>query len=1412
MIQLSKFFKNDVAGNVQTLKPIILITEPKTNDVIFTLTQDKEELFDINGNKIDIISCINKVSNVRLSTDYDTKTLKINRLRCTLYNYYDVKYNLSEVITDSLSSKNLYLFYKSPTTNVIDIQNNLNDYDCAMVYKGEISRLEFNDSSITILAEDKTQIKIANKTVPYMSIDKLDSRIKNNLTEKYKKNDAVVPITFGRVDKAPCIVYYDNNTNRIMNVLVDVFPTSDTHKTSKIPSVLGTNFFNNPIYNYYIYIKQNNDYIILNHLVHTRNLQNNKYSRFEISSPKLSTSYLFPELQEDFDEDFDTWDFKAFQQRLAVSAVASDGSILDVKTVQENNIDNIHEHSNIERVYNNNGKPKNWYRSGDNLHISVQPFVTGNKIYNHETGIGEGRWVAIQLEGGVNLDLVNIQVNGQWAGNTWNMCSWRIANFGGDFYEDYPYSYEKIGWYIAPLASEIWKDLDIPDTLTTINSQEIFNKIMVTTNEDIELPPSPIDSSQPYEICPIYINTTNLEWYRDSSNFWGEYNTTNFGNTIEYKNINGLYYGQKGSSQNVRLETSANSHNLIGMFEFNHAASTSDVHSYMTSLSVDNFALLHSVVAEEINKKELYLSITGRKNHLYTQQLNQEEYGIEIEYDLTLDDYLSGNVDDEYLLESFATTIRTTWETVLLQGNVDSAYSVNVADPVNTVSHEDFQANLSSFLETKIWREHLTSEFTSLFGLQDAPPIVSSYALFEKIFEYYLIPTRVIKNLDAHRLAADDFNQASYGPLVDAMQSFPQFYSNFHNLGWNPQGLTMQHDQNDYYENPTWSLSFAKYVYEYILQKNIDYDVHFETQICYVTNIQEAMTFGGFLSGQGKQYTIGNNELILSANTGRARVVLDLTSKIEEYKEYSWDSFEINSFDDWINNFYVYMDDLIQAINKALIEDFQSIGNTAGYFNYSVLPSEYIAPPNVNMEEWADSNLWVRGLGALDNDNEQLDMLYSDVSSYTKTLLESEQPSEDDILGTGVIEKPSDIVMNILVNELGYAKYFENQNLGDVLAPDYDQFDMDSIIESRDIHTNWKMGFSIDKKTDGKKLIENILKESKSYPKFTNDGKFGLINIKESYTNDDIDVIIKPNDILDYKFSETKREDVTTFIKGFYRFDYGLKRYNNDIRVRIDDLLPDYFVNQNNNYNIENNDGHRDLNLKYHTENETVKNFINYKLLNDCNTHSLVNLKLSLNYMNLTSGDILYLPLINNEQIFNTDYSKVYYKNSQPVYPLWLIMETNVGVDSIKIKAYQLHYLGTDGNHGFQNIVVENGKIQSYEQTDIIGNTNEFNSTYAFVNGQAIPNSNYNPLATIDNGVEIPYFDLTSDGSINDTDLNILNDALLGNIQLTDLQLKKLSYYPDGSNLNLPSVGTNTYQEFLALAYQNLQEIILHNV
>ena len=271
-------------------------------------------------------------------------------------------------------------------------------------------------------------------------------------------------------------------------------------------------------------------------------------------------------------------------------------------------------------------------------------------------------------------------------------------------------------------------------------------------------------------------------------------------------------------------------------------------------------------------------------------------------------------------------------------------------------------------------------------------------------------------------------------------------------------------------------------------------------------------------------------------------------------------------------------------------------------------------------------------------------------------------------------------------------------------------------------------------------------------------------------------MIIDVNDIIKYNFNQTKREDVVTSIKMFYRYDYGLNKYNNYKELKIDDIFSEYKgLGGYEYYNIDrtNIDSHKDINLKYHTDNNTVNDFAKYTLLNNCNVHNEINMALPLNYSELEVGDILYIPLINNTKAFDIDYSVVDNLNGQPVYPLWIIMSTDLGVNDIKIKAVQLHYLGIDGNHGFQ--------FPTEETYQIIGNMQESHSTLTFTDGSPMPNWNYNPAANVDSGFEIPYFDINGDGSIDVADIVAVINHILGTSELSQSQKDRLKYRDNGS-------------------------------
>ena len=1427
MQNFSKYFNLDIIDTNQTLKPVLLITEPTDNSVLFTLTLDEDELLDNNENVINTITAIQKVSNVKVSNDYDSKKLKINTLRCTLYNYYDSATRLSKHINTGIINKNLYLFYKSPTTNVINLTDTISDYDCALVYRGEISRIKFNDKTLEITAEDRTQIKIADKTVPYMSIDKLNTDISENIVSHYKNDDTVVPMTFGKVDKAPVLPYYEDNNDRIMNLLLDVQPTTSYYRTFKIPAmdkiseVSAFQWTPFPISDYCIYIKDSDDYLIYDHMPYTLNMQYEPYSKFKVVSVSgFVNNNIVPEIgASEVSQIYKLWDTRAYAQRMVESVYASDGSIMDLVNITSDNFNNL-DFINMESINDNGGNEKKWYRTSDNISPSNTNFDTGLKYFNFDDVGGTGRWILLKLDKGHSQNLLNIQQNGEWLGNTFFLSNYRI------YQDPAMLNNTSVEMGVAPIVPEIWNEL-----LKTISGHTgnfwthiKLHLMLLKTTEEIEEAKDILDDDELSEDDKIdqlrdqfssqfYLNpfrglNMSLQHHLVSSGldmYWGiNNNMSALSSTFYAKNISGLYYGDDGNQDRQLLEVPANEFDNIAIFEYHinldGIGGYNTDSNYNQGLQMNNAGFLQSVLVEKVNEKELYTSIVGRKNHMFTEQLNPESFNMFPQVDVPFDYYLAGA---DNTMPDFDLLIDETYN--IIKNTFLEIYPY--------VEDEVTRDELQSFIFGTDWNDTLQGMWAG--NITDDSPLANDFGFFkEYIWNQIMIPAKLYfqwaAELDGAKIVGG-YENTSYDGAYDESYIFsdPDYQNSwtdvYDTLDSNDLSRTIK-NYRELFTNENWVKCFLTHIFKYLYNTDIDNDRQF------LVDYRTVLYGGAYEIEFSPTSTIDiiqsvSNVLYIDNNT------ININDDVNNLKQYDYNSFgEINTLEDWKNNFYVYMDDLIQSICEPLINQIGLGEHNTSYESFTTNPTDininiddspsvtttiYNDEPNIpisefagNMNEWAALNSFVLGLGYNDINLNNLEQLLFSVQYIIE-----QQLGEEEIVGVvtdGVIQKPSDIIMNILVNEMEFSKYNNENRAGDILFPEYTGFDMDSIELSRQIHNTWKMGFSVNKKTNGKKLIEEILKESKSYPKFTSDGKFSLITIKEQYEYNDIDKIIDESDVIKYTFNQTKREDILTSVKMFYRYDYGHDKYGMSLEKNITDLLPDY--NGYNYYNVDDIDTHQDIELKYHTHTNTVDNFADYTLLNSCNPHNEVVLELPLKYMNLTVGDKIYIPLINNEKIFDIDYSKVDILNGQAIYPLWIILATDIGSKSIKIKAYQLHYLGTDGLHGF---------VFPDQEYEIVGNMKEFNTTYKFINGNYIPNWNYNPNATIDSGVEIPYFDLTGDGQINISDLTLLTSFITGTTQLSNTQKNRLKYNYLGQYSSVDDINTTDVVSLVNLITYN---------
>ena len=226
-----------------------------------------------------------------------------------------------------------------------------------------------------------------------------------------------------------------------------------------------------------------------------------------------------------------------------------------------------------------------------------------------------------------------------------------------------------------------------------------------------------------------------------------------------------------------------------------------------------------------------------------------------------------------------------------------------------------------------------------------------------------------------------------------------------------------------------------------------------------------------------------------------------------------------------------------------------------------------------------------------------------------------------------------------------------------------------------------KYAFTIDKKINSKKLIEELSQSTPLYPYFK-DGEFRVKSIKKAYSYGD-SIPIDVNDVIKYKYDRTKIEKVYTRVNVKYHYDYGLKDFTKETGfvTPIQSGLSDgYLTGDNEDYFGQDFDQEFVFESKYIRDKTTAFNLAKYLCGLHANQHNIVTLTLPLNYLTLELGDIVRLDdLIQGRKIFGEDYSSVsisdnsYVRNGQNVYKFWFVEQIKKSLDKVEVKLYQLH-------------------------------------------------------------------------------------------------------------------------------------------
>ena len=299
---------------------------------------------------------------------------------------------------------------------------------------------------------------------------------------------------------------------------------------------------------------------------------------------------------------------------------------------------------------------------------------------------------------------------------------------------------------------------------------------------------------------------------------------------------------------------------------------------------------------------------------------------------------------------------------------------------------------------------------------------------------------------------------------------------------------------------------------------------------------------------------------------------------------------------------------------------------------------------------------------------------------------EDYQPNESGVY----IENPVDVMFHLSEQELGYDK----------------PINANKIQEARENHFDWQLGFSVHDEIEGKKLLQEISKSSKSIPMFSND-RLSFFNINNTYDGTEEIETIKEKDILSYSFSRNSIDDVKTRIDYKYKKDYGMSKYVEEYELLSDDIYP-YYVTRSFGeldsfqYSYEDKINYyglkfdKDTLLLNHDDTteiieddfirklSTAEHSAEFMLGWNYNVHNQVTIQLPLKYYNLELGDLIeFDKMILDKKIYGENYvlknkEDMPIRCGQYILPLFIIHDIKKDLKGVKIQATQLHHIGED--------------------------------------------------------------------------------------------------------------------------------------
>tara|TARA_A100001201_G_scaffold23322_2_gene26577 strand:- start:5301 stop:9257 length:3957 start_codon:yes stop_codon:yes gene_type:complete len=263
-----------------------------------------------------------------------------------------------------------------------------------------------------------------------------------------------------------------------------------------------------------------------------------------------------------------------------------------------------------------------------------------------------------------------------------------------------------------------------------------------------------------------------------------------------------------------------------------------------------------------------------------------------------------------------------------------------------------------------------------------------------------------------------------------------------------------------------------------------------------------------------------------------------------------------------------------------------------------------------------------------------------------------------------LIRQASDVADDIVFREMG--------------------FPLNTVYRKNIDDKRYLLDFSLYKEEEGIDIMQKISQCSPFfYRTRMSDGIPSIVGIKHFYADNDVDKSINENQILSYKFTRSKIEDVALKCRVKYGFDYVKEEYlkvTDDIEHSSDEIKTQY----KNYYNIEDDDTYTlEYEAPYIQEKVSAEVLAKHLFEMNKNQHLKLSFKVPLgDAIELEVGDTIDFvdnlgsrTNISNTKPYGMDMTIENLLIDQTVYPYFMITSIKKDLTSVDIECVQLHEL-----------------------------------------------------------------------------------------------------------------------------------------